>query len=391
MGCPRSTRRGDTSNSAGAGLRRMLDAARDNVIVGESVAGDRYSAERLGRHLKSLAKELSEEPEGPPFFGRLDFGGDSAEHRGRATTSAGGTSPASTAARRSSSTGGRPSRGRSTGPAPATRMGVEVRRRFGWAGTRTDLLRGRTARPRPGDREPDPGRRDRTAPRGPDARHRRHHPARAGRPGPCRARRSRSACRARPAPARRPSGCTGRRSCCTRTGSGWSARGCWCWAPTGPSSATSRRCCPRWARSTSSRPRWSGCSARSPVTATDSPAAALVKHDARMAEVLRQALYGRIGKPVEPVSVADGSYRWRVGADELRRIVDDTRREAMPYAIGRERVRARITDADAAPGRARGHTGNAVWTRRMTGQGAHARSWTRSGRPYARRSSCALC
>ncbi|MEU1641051.1 AAA family ATPase, partial [Nonomuraea sp. NPDC005701] len=67
-----------------AGLRRMLAGARENVIVGETVAGDRYSAERLGRHLKSLAKELSEEPDGPPFFGRLDFGQESAEHRGRA-------------------------------------------------------------------------------------------------------------------------------------------------------------------------------------------------------------------------------------------------------------------------------------------------------------------
>lgn len=66
-----------------AGLRRMLDAANDNVIIGETVAGDRYSAERLGRHLKSLAKELSEQPEGPPFFGRLDFRRDEGEHAGR--------------------------------------------------------------------------------------------------------------------------------------------------------------------------------------------------------------------------------------------------------------------------------------------------------------------
>ncbi|MFD0888547.1 AAA family ATPase, partial [Streptosporangium algeriense] len=68
-----------------AALRRMLDGARFNVVVGEHVAGDRYSAERLGRHLKSLAKELAEEPEGPMFFGRLDFGGgpDAGDHRGR--------------------------------------------------------------------------------------------------------------------------------------------------------------------------------------------------------------------------------------------------------------------------------------------------------------------
>jgi hypothetical protein len=62
-------------------LLRMIDGARLNVVIGERVAGDRYSAERLGRHLKSLAKELSEEPDGPPFFGRLDFG--SGERRGQ--------------------------------------------------------------------------------------------------------------------------------------------------------------------------------------------------------------------------------------------------------------------------------------------------------------------
>src|SRR5690606_32651735 len=111
------------------GLRGMLEAARQNVIVGETVAGDRYSAERLGRHLKSLAKELSEEPDGPPFFGRLDFGPDSAEHAGR-TYHIG--------------------RRHIAGPlvidwrAPVSRafyrasardpMGVAVRRRFGWSG-----------------------------------------------------------------------------------------------------------------------------------------------------------------------------------------------------------------------------------------------------------------
>ncbi|MFC6072729.1 AAA family ATPase, partial [Microbispora camponoti] len=65
------------------GLRRMLDGARHNVVVGETVAGDRYSAERLGRYLKSLAKELGEDDGGPPFFGRLDFGPAVSEHAGR--------------------------------------------------------------------------------------------------------------------------------------------------------------------------------------------------------------------------------------------------------------------------------------------------------------------
>ncbi len=81
---------------------------------------------------------------------------------------------------------------------------------------------------------------------------------------------------------------------------------------------------------------------RVPVRAVDSPAATLLKHDVRMAEVLRKALWSRLGKPTEPIMVSDGSYRWRIDAEPLRRIVDETRREGVPYAIGRERVLARV-------------------------------------------------
>jgi len=82
--------------------------------------------------------------------------------------------------------------------------------------------------------------------------------------------------------------------------------------------------------------------ARAPVKRTDSADAALVKHDPRMAEVLRKALWGRLAKPTEPIMVSDGSYRWRIDAEPLRRIVDEARREGLPYAVGRERVRARV-------------------------------------------------
>ncbi|MET9894576.1 AAA family ATPase [Streptomyces sp. NPDC006465] len=79
-----------------------------------------------------------------------------------------------------------------------------------------------------------------------------------------------------------------------------------------------------------------------PVTGEDAERAAVVKHDARMAEVLRRALYGHIGVPAEPVAVPDGTYRWRVPVGVLRRIVDDVRAEEPPYAVGRERVRTRV-------------------------------------------------
>ncbi|WP_413471678.1 HelD family protein [Streptomyces sp. MB09-02B] len=94
--------------------------------------------------------------------------------------------------------------------------------------------------------------------------------------------------------------------------------------------------------------------ARHEVRAEDDARAAAVKHDARMAEVLRRALYAGVaggGGPGErsdgaaafgSLVLAEGSYRWRVAGDELRRIVTDVRAEQLPYDVGRERVRARV-------------------------------------------------
>ncbi|MGS2646189.1 hypothetical protein [Streptosporangium sp. LJ11] len=54
-------------------IRRMVEGARPNVGGGERVAGDRYGAERPGYHLRSLARELDEQPDGPPLFGHPGF------------------------------------------------------------------------------------------------------------------------------------------------------------------------------------------------------------------------------------------------------------------------------------------------------------------------------
>ncbi|MET8668247.1 AAA family ATPase [Streptomyces tendae] len=83
--------------------------------------------------------------------------------------------------------------------------------------------------------------------------------------------------------------------------------------------------------------------ARHPVTRTDDVRAAALKHDARTAEVLRRALYARVDPGAAgDLTVPDGSYRWRVPAEALARVVADVRREQPPYTVGRERVRARI-------------------------------------------------
>ncbi|MFJ8645781.1 HelD family protein [Streptomyces sp. NPDC093546] len=98
--------------------------------------------------------------------------------------------------------------------------------------------------------------------------------------------------------------------------------------------------------------------------ADDTPEAEAVKHDARMAGVLRRALYRRVGAPAEPLVVPDGSYRWRVPLDELERLVDGVRAEEPPYAVGRERLRSRVVRAlqDQAERRA-GPRGGA-WVRK---------------------------
>ena len=102
------------------------------------------------------------------------------------------------------------------------------------------------------------------------------------------------------------------------------------------------------------------------ATGRDSEAAQRMKHDARMAEVLRRAIGRYVRKPTEPIQVSDGSYRWRLSEDVLRRVVDDVRREHPPHAIGRERVRARVVSLLQRQAEARsGDSPGEAWVRRM--------------------------
>ncbi|MEV7190685.1 AAA family ATPase [Streptomyces sp. NPDC093510] len=104
---------------------------------------------------------------------------------------------------------------------------------------------------------------------------------------------------------------------------------------------------------------------RHPVRAHDDGPAALVKHDARMAEVLRRALYSRVVPPTEPLAVPDGSYRWRVPLGELERIIEDVRGEEPPYAVGRERVRNRAVRALQEQAERRAGPRNNTWVQKI--------------------------
>ncbi|MCF2533157.1 HelD family protein [Yinghuangia soli] len=106
--------------------------------------------------------------------------------------------------------------------------------------------------------------------------------------------------------------------------------------------------------------------ARHPVTAYDSDAAAALKHDARMAEVLHGALYARVtAHAASALVLPDGSYRWRVAEDEVARIIRDVRTEELPYAAGRERVRSRIVRAVEQQAERRAGPRTSTWLQKI--------------------------
>ncbi|MEU0105102.1 UvrD-helicase domain-containing protein [Streptomyces sp. NPDC006251] len=81
------------------------------------------------------------------------------------------------------------------------------------------------------------------------------------------------------------------------------------------------------------------------IKGTDEATAAVVKGDARMARVLRGALYSHVTMPAEPVVVVRGSRRWRVPAYELQDIVRELLDRDIRYGAAREALPQRIAHA----------------------------------------------
>ncbi|MEU3254420.1 UvrD-helicase domain-containing protein [Streptomyces sp. NPDC006997] len=81
------------------------------------------------------------------------------------------------------------------------------------------------------------------------------------------------------------------------------------------------------------------------VRGTDDATAAVVKGDARMAEVLRRAVYAHVTMPTEPVVVVRGSRRWRVPAYELEELVRELLERGIRYGAAREALPQRIAHA----------------------------------------------
>ncbi|WP_283136354.1 HelD family protein [Rhizohabitans arisaemae] len=346
-----------------AALRGMLDGAHRNVVIGEEVAGDRYSAERLGRHLKSLAKHLEEDSGGPPFFGRLDFA--SGDHQGRRyhigrrhiSGGLGGQplvldwrAPVSEVFYRASATDPR---------------GVAVRRRFGWnVGSLTgfederltdgadtageSLLRAEIERPRVGPM------RDIVATIQPEQ------------DELVRAALEESICvQGAPGTGKTAVGLHRAAYLLYAHRRRLERRGVLVLGPSPAFLGYIATVLPTLGEFDVEQTTVERLVARGPVRGLDDPVCARIKHDPRMAEVLRRALYGRIRDPAEPIAVREGSAVRRVPRERFGRIVDETLGEAVPYGIGRERILARVLGLLRRQAEAAGESCGAAWARGM--------------------------
>ncbi|WP_037678794.1 ATPase AAA [Streptomyces griseus] len=356
----------DTCRSA---LAAMIEGADEQVVTGEDVSASGADAEVLGYGLRSRAKDLKELPEGPLFFGRLDFSGGEHGglnyHVGRLRISEHPAAPPLVVDWR----------------APVSRAfyqasardprGVAVRRRFGWApGSRGDsadltgledehLGRGESG---PGDivaREIERPRvgpmRDIAATIQPEQ------------DDLVREDLTVSAC-VQGAPGTGKTAVGLHRAAYLLYTHPQRIRrgGLLILGPNRTFLSYISEVLPALGETGVRQSTLADEIARHPVTGTDDERSARVKHDARMAEVLRRALYARVADgEAGDLTVPDGSYRWRVSAGELARIVAGVRAEEPPYGVGRERVRSRIVRRIQEQAERRSGPTPSAWVRKV--------------------------
>ena len=82
--------------------------------------------------------------------------------------------------------------------------------------------------------------------------------------------------------------------------------------------------------------------ARAPVRADEGAAAARLKGDARMAGVLRRAVWAGVAAPAESLTVVRGSRHWRIAAYEIAEHIETLRGREVRYGAGRAMLAQRI-------------------------------------------------
>jgi DNA helicase IV len=92
-----------------------------------------------------------------------------------------------------------------------------------------------------------------------------------------------------------------------------------------------------------------------PATGVDAPEAARLKGEARMAEVLRRALWAHIGEPADDFVYVHGASRYRVARGRIAQMMADLR-EANRYGPGRDAIAQRLANLVLAQMERRGAT-----------------------------------
>jgi hypothetical protein len=85
-----------------------------------------------------------------------------------------------------------------------------------------------------------------------------------------------------------------------------------------------------------------GLVASGPARGTDTDQAAVVKGDARMAELLRRALWANVQRPADPLVLSRGSRRLRLPAHEVEELAAELRDRGVRYGTGRDLLAHRI-------------------------------------------------
>jgi DNA helicase IV len=93
-----------------------------------------------------------------------------------------------------------------------------------------------------------------------------------------------------------------------------------------------------------------------PIRGTDPEQVARLKGDARMAVLLRNALWDRIREPSEPILLARGSRRWRVPAARIAELTAELRDRSVRYGPGRDMLSHRIAHVILSQMEAAGET-----------------------------------
>lgn len=82
-----------------------------------------------------------------------------------------------------------------------------------------------------------------------------------------------------------------------------------------------------------------------PIRGTDPTATAVLKGDARLAEVLRRAVWSAVARPTEALVVPRGSRKWRVPAYEVAEILDELVARGVRYDAARQMLPQRLAHA----------------------------------------------